>query len=192
MDQQYINCLPGKVGSMDVKDVLDCVKHVIDKGLTDPSKLILYGGSHGGFLVLHLSGQFAHMEWKACIARNPVVDLSSIEGISDIPDWGVVESFGYQKAYDFATPLNPTSTKTMFEMSPINWVHNVKVPTLLTLGKRDRRVPMPQGLKWYHILKARGVETRAHVYDDKHDLQKVEVDSDAFVNIALWMLGHLK
>ena len=192
MDEQYINCLPGNVGTMDVKDVIECAKHAIDKGLADPSKLVLHGGSHGGFLVTHLSGQYAHMDWKACVSRNPVIDVSSMLEGTDIPDWNGVEAFGFDKAYDFATPLDPMALKTMFESSPINWIQNVKVPTLLMLGKRDRRVPMTQGLKWHRFLKARGVETRAHIYDDKHDLQKVEVDSDAFINISIWILQHLK
>ena len=73
----------------------------------------------------------------------------------------------------------------------MNWINNVKVPTLMNLGKRDRRVPMTQGLKYYRILKARGVKTECHIYDDKHDLQKVEVDGDCFVNICLWILNNL-
>ena len=36
----------------------------------------------------------------------------------------------------------------------------IKVPVLISLGAEDRRVPICQGLELYHILKARGVETK--------------------------------
>lgn len=41
----------------DVNDVLAAIDHVIGKGLADPSKISVLGGSHGGFLTTHLIGQ---------------------------------------------------------------------------------------------------------------------------------------
>lgn len=49
-------------------------------------QLALCGGSHGGFLVTHLSGQYPD-KFKAVVARNPVIDVASMSVISDIPDW---------------------------------------------------------------------------------------------------------
>lgn len=44
----------------DVNDILTALDYVIDKGLADPSKIFVLGGSHGGFLTTHLIGQ---VEW---------------------------------------------------------------------------------------------------------------------------------
>ena len=41
----------------DVNDVLTAIDHVIDVGHINPSKITLFGGSHGGFLTTHLIGQ---------------------------------------------------------------------------------------------------------------------------------------
>ena len=41
----------------DVNDVLTAIDHVIDMGHTNPSKITLFGGSHGGFLTTHFIGQ---------------------------------------------------------------------------------------------------------------------------------------
>lgn len=49
-------------------------------------QLALCGGSHGGFLVTHLSGQYPD-KFKSVVARNPVIDVASMSIISDIPDW---------------------------------------------------------------------------------------------------------
>ncbi len=176
---------------MDVKDVVDCIKYLTDKSLVDPSKLVLMGGSHGGFLVTQLSGQFHHMDFKACVALNPVIDMSSMLEGTDIQDWDYFESFGKSKPFTFDLALGPDSLKVMFEKSPINWINNVKVPTLMMLGKRDRRVPMTQGLNYYRILKAKGVKTECYVYDDNHSLSKVDVDGDSFVNSCLFILNNL-
>ncbi|CAG2103737.1 unnamed protein product, partial [Medioppia subpectinata] len=191
VDEDYVNDLIGHVGDNDVRDVVHCIKYLSDKSLIDSSKLVLWGGSHGGFLVTHLSGQYAHMDFKACVAHNPVVDISSKFDGTDIPDWGYVEAFGNVKPFSFDTPLDPNLLRVMFEKSPINWISKVKVPTLMMLGKRDRRVSWTQGLKYYRILKARGVKTRCHVYDDNHGLQKVDVNGDYCVNICLWILENL-
>ena len=158
----------------------------------DKTKMVLFGSSQRGFLVTHLSGQFADMNWRACVCRNPVVDIAGMTEGTDIPDWCWVEAIGGVFQYALDKVVGPEVLKTMFEKSPFNYVNSVKVPTLMMVGSKDRRVPMTQGIKWYNALKVRGIPTQCLVYEDKHDLQKIEVDSDAFVNYILWILKYLK
>lgn len=85
--KKNVDFLLGKVG---MSDVSDCV-HATQQALVqfpwlDPNRLILVGGSHGGFLVTHLSGQYPDM-FKAVVARNPVIDIAAMSVVSDIPDW---------------------------------------------------------------------------------------------------------
>ncbi|CAG2165444.1 unnamed protein product [Oppiella nova] len=173
VDEEYVSSLIGHVGDRDVKDVIQCVQYLCDRGLVDSHRLVLYGASHGGFLVTHLSGQYPHWNFKVCVSENPVIDLSTNPDGTDIPDWCYVEAFGTSLSYKSDAVLEPMSAKVMSERSPIHWAPNVKVPTLMVLGKRDRRVPSTQGLKYYRLLKARGVKTRCYVYDDGHCLADV-------------------
>jgi dipeptidyl aminopeptidase/acylaminoacyl peptidase len=46
-----------KTYKQDVNDVLTALDLVIKRGLIDPSKVAVVGGSHGGFLTTHLIGQ---------------------------------------------------------------------------------------------------------------------------------------
>ena len=57
-------------------------------GGVDESQLAVMGGSHGGLLTGHLVGQ--HPERFRCASlRNPVMDVSAMIHLSDIPDWCV-------------------------------------------------------------------------------------------------------
>lgn len=47
----------GTLYLQDVQDVLRALDYVISKGLVDPKKVAVTGGSHGGFLSTHLIGQ---------------------------------------------------------------------------------------------------------------------------------------
>jgi acylaminoacyl-peptidase len=54
-----VKSLPGHIGDNDVADMQQAVKEALAKlPLLDPDHCVLFGGSHGGFLVTHLSGQF--------------------------------------------------------------------------------------------------------------------------------------
>lgn len=57
--QDSVDFLLGKIGDTDVKDVQQAVSEALERfPFLNPEKMVLFGGSHGGFLVTHISGQF--------------------------------------------------------------------------------------------------------------------------------------
>ncbi len=214
--------LPGRVGSADVGDCVAALGAALSLGggsggggalpRVDPARVAVSGGSHGGFLAAHLVSQEGTRErFRAAILRNPVTDVSAMQGATDIPDWCWVEAFG---AAGGAMPpaLSAAHRAAMFASSPMAHVGRVRVapvggghatPVLLMLGLKDRRVPPSQGLAWWHALRAVGWEhggagavpdthARLLLYpEDTHALDAPATEADAWVQIAQWLAVHL-
>ncbi|KAJ7379447.1 hypothetical protein OS493_016688 [Desmophyllum pertusum] len=187
--QTPLRSLPGNIGTQDVQDVQRATVKVLESGDMDSSNVFVIGGSHGGFLCGHLIGQYPDF-YRAAVMRNPVVNVAVMAGISDIPDWCYFEDGG-EFRYDIVP--TPETFARMLENSPISHVSKVKTPTLVTLGEEDLRVPPSQGKSFYRALKAQGTETRLLSYpDNSHPINKVDAESDAFVNTARWFHSHLQ
>ncbi len=112
---------------------------------------------------------------------------------SDIPDWALAQSVNSQ--FDFQTGRNrlaDTSLVTyLIERSPIHLIDQIKTPVLLQLSKKDRRVPLSIGLRYYECLKANKIPTKLYVYDSNHALGEVSNASDCVVNTVLFIHEYL-
>jgi acylaminoacyl-peptidase len=84
--QQFAHSLLGKCGTLDVKDCIATVDQLVQTGKADAAHLYVQGGSHGGFLAVHMIGMYP-TKFQRAIVRNPVIAAGVMEGTTDIPDW---------------------------------------------------------------------------------------------------------
>lgn len=181
--QNNVMSLPNRIGYQDVMDVQIAAQAAAHDLHISPAKTFVTGGSHGGFLTLHLVGQ--HPDFYAAGAtRNPVTNLASQAGTSDIMDWCYLEG-GAKFSYDCI----PTAEdmKKMLECSPIVHAAKVKAPLLIMVGSVDLRVPPSQSYQYAHCLKGLGKTVTILKYDDNsHPIAKVNAEADCFVNSVMW------
>ncbi len=125
---------------------------LIAKGIVDPDRMAVMGWSYGGFMTGWTVGHTTR--FKAAALGAPVTDLLSFTGTTDIADF-LPDYFGgdaWQKEEAYRTH------------SPITYVDKVSTPTLVLQGDADERVPLGQGLEFYHALQRRGVPSKMVVY----------------------------
>ncbi len=170
----------GDWGGKDFKDIMAGVDAVIAKGIADPDKLVVMGGSYGGFMTFWAITQTDR--FKAAIGHAGISDWYSFYGQSDIP--GLME-------YGFAgQPW--TNAETYRKWSPMTYVDRVKTPLMITHGERDLRVPIAQAEQYYRALKKRGVKVIFLRYPrEGHGIQEPNHQIDLFKRQLEWFDSHL-
>ncbi|KAK7043027.1 hypothetical protein VNI00_008765 [Paramarasmius palmivorus] len=218
--ETHVRALLGNCGTLDVGDCIASTRHMVKLGVAEeaPSKLFVFGGSHGGFLSGHLIGQYPDT-FTAASLRNPVMSCGELS-TSDIRDWYWAE-FGRDypilssevgsdgrsiPQVDSIGLMTPDLYGTLFKASPIAHVEKVKAAVLLCIGGSDRRVAPTQGIDYYHALKAaRAKQGGKHArsgeddgvemlwfQDDGHPLDGVEATRITFLRTAEWFRSRLQ
>lgn len=168
--EKYIRQLPGKCGRLDIDDCMESVRYLIKQGISKEDAQYLLSGSHGGFIIGHLIGQFPDA-FRAAVIRNPVINLGETS-TTDIPDW-YFEEIGVGFRPD--SIMTPDLYRDAFAMSPIVYADRVRTPLQVHIGLQDRRVSLDQGMKYYHLLKAKGKDVEMFAFkDDGHAIESVE------------------
>ncbi len=170
----------GDWGGKDFEDILAGVDAVVARGIADPDKLVVMGGSYGGFMTFWTVTQTSR--FKAAIGHAGISDWYSFHGQSDIP--GLME-------YGF-TGQPWTAAETYRKYSPMTHVDRVKTPLLITHGEQDRRVPIAQAEQYYRALKKRGVEVVFLRYPrEGHGITEPNHQIDLVGRQIEWFDSHL-
>ena len=178
--QKNIEALMGKIGQIDIEEIMSMIEQLIDARLCDPSRIIVMGGSYGGYLsgLLATSSKYSSF-FKAAILLNPVVNIPFVAAISDIPEWASAVSLGEINKWH----LTPDDVKLMYQQSPM--AGKCSVPCLLLLGGKDRRIPHQGSLAFRNKAVAEGGNVETFVYPESgHALgDPVSVEYDVYARI---------
>ena len=142
---EFSHPLNANWGFVDYPEQMRAVDLVIEMGLADADRLGVNGLSYGGYMTCWIVGQTDR--FKAAVAENPVTDLVSSYGTSDIDAWDAPFSFNGAPHENY---------ERYREISPITYAHLCTTPTLLIQGESDYRCPAGQSEQFYTTLKANG------------------------------------
>jgi dienelactone hydrolase len=161
----YRERLDGQWGIVDVADCAAGARFLARKGLADPEKIAIAGGSAGGYTTL-----------MALATTSAFAAGCSHYGISDL---GLLlehthkfES-GYLHRLLGTTPGNWSAVCAA--RSPLNLIDGIKAPVILFQGLDDKVVPPEQSRLIVERLRARGIEVAYHEFPgEAHGFRKAE------------------
>lgn len=166
----YREKLRGQWGVVDVDDCVAGVRHLSERGLVDPERAIIRGGSAGGYTVLQALCDHDVFRAAACHY-----------GPSD-PRTFVHETHKFEKYYDrFLFGEGDEYERALDERAPIRKVDRIRAPVAFFQGMEDPAVVPSQTQRVYEALRARGVETEYHAYEgEQHGFRKAETIVDVW------------
>jgi dipeptidyl aminopeptidase/acylaminoacyl peptidase len=125
-------------------DVLAMVNDAAKETWVDPDRLVISGGSYGGYLTAWIISH--DHRFKAAIAQRGVYDLRVFFGEGNA--WQLIP-------YQFGGyPWDPEIRKMLEEQSPLTHVAEIRTPLLIKQGDADHRTGLAQSELLYKSLKA--------------------------------------
>ncbi|MFE6150105.1 prolyl oligopeptidase family serine peptidase [Streptomyces sp. NPDC057889] len=163
--REWTDALKHRVGLIELEDVSAVREWAVSSGLADPDRLVLAGGSWGGYLTLLGVGTQPDV-WAVGLAAVPVAD--------------------YVTAYHDEMEALKALDRTLFggtpeevpdrftASSPLTYVDEVKAPVYISAGVNDPRCPIRQIDNYVDRLVARGATHEVYRYDAGHGSLVVE------------------
>ncbi|WP_208853444.1 S9 family peptidase [Streptomyces albofaciens] len=163
--REWTDALKHRVGLIELEDIAAVREWAVSSGLADPERLVLSGGSWGGYLTLLGLGTQPEA-WALGLAAVPVADYVT----------AYHDEMEALKAMD-RTLLGgtPEEVPERFEASsPLTYVDAVRAPVYISAGVNDPRCPIRQVENYVDRLKARNHPHEVYRYDAGHGSLVVE------------------
>ena len=170
------------MGGGDLQDILAAADWIKQTGYVDPKKLILMGGSYGGYMTM-MGVTKAPELWAAGVPIVPFVNwFTEIQNEDPV-----------LQQSDLATMGDPEKNKSLYEdRSPINFVEKIKAPLYLLAGGHDPRCPKTEAQQVVDAIKKRGGVVEYKVYENEgHGFSKVENQIDAYKRVTDFLKAHV-
>jgi dipeptidyl aminopeptidase/acylaminoacyl peptidase len=160
--KSFINAGDREWGGKIIQDQADTVKWAIDKGIADPDKVAIMGGSFGGYSTL--AGLTFFPELYKCGVD--LVGPSNLETFMDSlpPYWKPMFEMLAQRVGD---PRTKEGKELLKKHSPLNYVDNIKAPLLIGQGANDPRVKKAESDQIAEVLKEKNIPVTYVLYPDE-------------------------
>ncbi|MFE2374667.1 S9 family peptidase [Streptomyces sp. NPDC059398] len=161
----WTDALKHRVGLIELEDIAAVREWAVSSGIADPARLVLAGGSWGGYLTLLGLGTQPDA-WAAGLAAVPVADYvtayhDEMEGLKAM-----------DRTLLGGTP--ETVPERFAASSPLSYVDAVRAPVYISAGVNDPRCPIRQVENYVDRLAGRGAVHEVYRYDAGHGSLVVE------------------
>jgi dipeptidyl aminopeptidase/acylaminoacyl peptidase len=169
-------------GGGDYRDLMSGLDVLIARGLADKDKLVVWGGSYGGYMTNWIVTQTDR--FKAAHSEVSISNLQSLWSLSPIGRILFRQYFG-------KTPLE--DPEIYRKQSPITYAKNVKTPLLLTQNEKDERVAPEQALEFYRAIQTTGTPVEYYMYPgESHGTMMPSHQLDKLRKTEAWFKKFLK
>ena len=172
------------VGAMQ-HDLTDAVKWAIAKGIADPKKVCIYGGSYGGYATL--AGLVFTPELYSCGVD--IVGPSNVKTLfaSIPPYWAPMKKRMLLQVGDVE---NDEAFNRM--ISPLFHAANIRVPLIVAQGANDPRVNIREATQMVEAMRAKGLPVTYVVYGDEgHGFARPNNRLDFYGRVDEFLAKHL-
>jgi dipeptidyl aminopeptidase/acylaminoacyl peptidase len=178
--QDFARRVVGDMGGGDTYDYLSGLDHLVSRGIADPKRLGVTGGSYGGFMTSWLITQ--DTRFAAAVSLAPVTNQVTEHLISNIPH--------FVSLFLADTYTNPGGK--YFQRSPIMHAHKVKTPTLNICGTLDRVTPAEEAVQFHNALLENSVKSVLVTYPEEgHGIRKFPAAIDYAARLVTWFEEHM-
>lgn len=178
--QDFVNGIQYSYPGKDYDDLMAGVDAALAKGFVDEKNLFVCGGSGGGVLTAWIVGHTDR--FAAAVSMRPVINWHSFVGTTDSANW----YYQFQKR-PWEDPMEFAAR------SPLNYVANVKTPTMVMTGEADLRTPMGQSEEYYRALKMLKKETLlVRMPDEFHGWRRPSHQLAQQLYLMAWFEKHMR
>jgi dipeptidyl aminopeptidase/acylaminoacyl peptidase len=179
--QDFARHVLGDMGGADTQDYLSGLDRLVERGIADPKRLGVTGGSYGGFMSAWLITQ--DTRFAAAIPVAPVTNQVTEHLVSNIPHF--VRLF---LADHYSNPNGK-----YFQRSPIMHAQKVRTPTLNICGALDRCTPPEEAVQFHNALLEHGVKSVLVVYPEEgHGVRTWPALIDFGARVVGWLEEHME
>jgi dipeptidyl aminopeptidase/acylaminoacyl peptidase len=163
--REYRERLNGQWGVVDLQDCVNAARYLVDHGDADPDRLLITGGSAGGYTTI-----------CALTFTDAFAAGASYFGIADLEQFGGGDTHKFELEYEHTlVGPYPESAETYRERSPIHFVDRISTPMLVLQGADDEIVPPTQAELIVGALRERGIPHAYLLFEGEgHGFRKAE------------------
>lgn len=183
--KQFLNAGDREWGGKMHDDLVDAVRWAIGRGIADPTRIAIYGGSYGGYAAL--VGATVTPDLFRC-AVSIVGPSNLITFIQSIPPYWS----SYLSMLHHRVGHPETDAEFLTARSPLTHVDRMRIPLLIAQGANDPRVKRAESEQIVAAMRDKGIEHEYVVFEDEgHGFAKPENRLAFYAMAERFLARHL-